>query len=165
MARVSLVGVVVLSVLGIGLGSCQGGKEAAAAKRNPEELGAEIGASYCKLMEELSAAVGSGAEASAVAPLVAQLKEKYVREMVELGRQREALAPNDRERCDGVARTRMLKVPDEQLQALDTAQEALRAQDAELAKRLEELRRVTRYANFDQLRAQLPDEAKRLGIQ
>ena len=166
MARVCLVGTLVLLALGIAGVGCKGGEDSgAAAKRNPEELGTEIGECYCKMMGELSAVVAAVAEPAALAPEVEQLKEKYVPQLVELGRQREALGPSDREACDRTARTRMMKVPDEQLEAVETAQSACKEQSPEVAKRFEELRRITRYASFEQLRTQLPEEAKRLGIQ
>jgi hypothetical protein len=164
MARVCLVGSVVWLAFGITLAGCKSGSDAAAAKRNPQELGAEIGECYCKMMDELSAAVGEAAEPAALAPQVEQLKQKYVAQLVELGRQREVLAPNDREACDRTARTRMMQVSDEQLESVEAAQSACKEQDPELAKRLEELRRITRYASFEQLRSQLPEEAHRLGI-
>jgi hypothetical protein len=58
----------------------------------------------------------------------------------------------------------MRQVSDETLQAIDAAATACKESDAELAKHFAELERLTRYANFDQLRTQLPDEAARLGV-
>ena len=149
---------VVLSV-----GACQGGG-GAAAKRTPDDLGAEIGQAYLKMMEEVGAAVATGSDPATIHPLIDQLKAKYVDTFVALGRQREALAPNDREKCDSASMSLMRQVSDETLQAIDAAATACKESDAELAKHFAELERITRYANFDQLRTQLPDEAARLGV-
>jgi hypothetical protein len=143
--------------------ACQGAG-AAAAKRKPDELGAEIGQAYLKMMDEVGAAVATSTDPATIHPLIDQLKTKYVDTFVALGRQREALAPNDREACDSTSMSQMRQLNEETLQAIDAAATACKASDPELAKHFAELERITRYANFDQLRTQLPDEAARLGI-
>jgi len=149
---------VVLSV-----GACQGGG-AAAAKRTSDDLGAEIGRAYLKMMDEVGAAVATSSDPATIHPLIDQLKAKYVDTFVALGRQREALAPGDREKCDTTAMSAMRQMSDETLQAIDAAATACKESDPELAKHFAELERITRYVNFDQLRTQLPDEAARLGV-
>ena len=145
--------------------SCQGGGAAAAqAKRDPTELGNEIGDTYLKMIDEVGATIAAGSDPAALHPLIDAVKEKYVAAFVALGKQREELQPNDRTACDDTARTRMRKVTSEALDAISTTAAAVKEADPELAKRFGELQRLTRYTTFEQLRAQSPEEAARLGI-
>ena len=147
----------------LALDACQGGG-GATAKRKPDELGTEIGQAYLKMMGEVGEAVAASADPATIHPLIDQLKAKYVDMFVALGRQREALAPGDREKCDATAMSAMRQLADETLQAIDTAAASAKESDPELAKRFAELERITVYSNFSQLKTQLPDEAARLKI-
>jgi hypothetical protein len=146
--------------------SCQGGgAAAAAAKRDPAELGKDIAEAYLKMIDEVGVAVAAATDPATLRPAVDAIKEKYVARFVALGRQRDQLAPNDREACDSTARTKMMQVNTDALDAINAAAAACKASDPDLAKGFDELQRLTRYASFEQLRTQLPAEAKRLGIQ
>ncbi len=161
MARACALCSVALCVV-LAVDACQGG--GGAAKRKPDELGTEVAQAYLRMMDELGAAVATSGDPATIHPLVDQLKAKYVDTFVALGRQREALAPNDREKCDSTAMSAMRQLADETLQAIDAAATACKQTDPELSKHFAEMERITRYSNFDQLRTQLPDEAARLGI-
>jgi hypothetical protein len=146
--------------------SCQGGGGAAAAqaKRDPGELGIEIGDTYLKMVDEVGATIAAGGDPVVLHPLIDALKEKYVAAFVALGKQREEFQPNDRASCDDTAQTRMRKVTSEALDAISTMAAAVKETDPDLAKHFTELQRLTRYTTFEQLRSQSPDEAARLGI-
>ena len=153
------------ALLVVALGHCgKSGDGGGAAKRDPAELGREIGETYLAMMEDAAGAVAAAADPAALGPVVDGLTTKYAERFVALGRQREALGPSDREKCDGVAGTRMRGVAHDHLAAIDAAAAACKETDPALAKRVGDLRRMARYASFEQLRAQLPEEAARLGV-
>jgi hypothetical protein len=164
MRRVWGASVAAACAVAIVLTACGGGG-GGAPKREPSELGKEIGETYLTMIAELGVIVAGSEDPATLRPQVDALMTKYVEAFVALGRQREALASTDRQKCDTVAQTRMRQVPADTMEAIDAAADAGKAADAELGAHFDALRRITRYAAFDQLRNQLPDEAKRLGIQ
>jgi len=145
------------------LAACNSGG-GGAPKREPADLGKEIAETYLKMIDEVGVAMAATPDPAALHPQVDALKTKYIDAFVVLGRQRQALAPTDREKCDNVAQTRMRQVSTDILDAMDELAASCKETDAELAQHFAELRRLTRYASFDQLKTQLPDEAARLGI-
>jgi hypothetical protein len=58
----------------------------------------------------------------------------------------------------------MRQVSEETLDAVEAARNAAKGVAPELYKCLGELQRLAQYTSFEWLRAQLPDEARRLGV-
>ena len=148
----------------LGWAACKSESEGGPPKRNAGDLGKEIGSTYLTMMAEVGERIAATTDTAALHPELDKLKEKYVAAFVELGRQRERLARDDREECDSASRTHMMQVPAETLDAIDLARAAAKEADPELYECLGDLQRLTQYATFDRLRAQRPEEAARLGI-
>ena len=84
--------------------------------------------------------------------------------MVDLGREREALSPQDRAQADAVLRSRIFSVPSDLFKSYQDVQSAYQS-DRDLFNLIADFNIITQYAIFELLKKQLPDEAKRLGIQ
>ncbi len=132
----------------------------------PPELGIEIGDLYVRALSALTDVLRDRPEAAAVKASVRDLKESYVRQLVELGRAREALDPRDRAAVDAAIRAKVAAAANEPWYAAygDVTRHYV-AQDAEFYELVVSFNIITQYANFDLLKSQAPEEAKRLGIE
>lgn len=130
----------------------------------PGDLGKKIGETYVSAMDELVAMTEGLPPVAEVKPKVDKLKEKYVGLLVGYGKKREALAADDKNRCDREIRPFMSKVAP-QFSKLQTATTHYRKDNNDFANLVGSFNTITQYANFDLLRKQSPDEMKRLGLQ
>jgi len=92
------------------------------------------------------------------------MKNWTIELMVGLGREREALSAADRTTADRVLASRIAGVSPDLFKEYQAGQ-AFYKEDKELFDLIADFNIITQYANFDLLKKQLPEEAKRLGIQ
>ena len=130
------------------------------------DLGDSIGALYGEALADLNELLKERPAAAAVQADVAALKERYVQQLVELGRQKEALSAEDRATVDNRVRVAINSVPTD---VFTPYSEALSYYQQAGGKELEDLifsfNIITQYADFDLLKQQEPEEATRLGIE
>lgn len=139
---------------------------AAAQSTTPDELGGEIGALYVRALSDVTELLREKPAASQATASVRQLKETYIQQIVELGRAREALDASGRAVVDAEIRVRIEAVAREPWYATynDVVQHYL-TQDEELHDLVVSFNVIGQYANFDLLKQQEPDEARRLAVE
>lgn len=132
----------------------------------PPELGLQIGDLYERALSDLTEQLRGRPDGAAVTASVRDLKASYVRQFVELGRARETLGEQDRSAVDAAIRAKLAAAANEPWYATysDITQHYA-GRDAEFHELLVSFNIITQYANFDLLKSQAPDEAKRLGIE
>lgn len=132
---------------------------------SPDQLGMSIADDYEAMLEEVNALTADRGPAAAVAPAVAEVKERYIREFVAYGEARAGMSPQERWQLDGVLASRSMAL------AGDPKYEGLLASikhykgDKELREELTSLIILTQYSDYELLKKQTPDEARRLGIE
>lgn len=166
---VVLAGLVMVVAAGCGGGeqASATGEQAAAqapAAMSPAELGEAIGNVYKEAIEDVAAAMADRPEAAALRPKLETMKEGYVQHLVDLGRAREALGPGDRATVDSKVRIAISLVPTATFTAFAEGQSHYISKDRDLANLIASFNVITQYADFELLKKQAPDEAKRLGV-
>jgi hypothetical protein len=136
------------------------------APTTPDALGQQIGALYVQALSEVTDLLRDKPAPAQVSASVERLKETYVRQLVELGRAREALDASGRAGVDAAIRAKVDAIAGEPWYANygEVTQHYL-AQDADLHALVVSFNVIGQYANFDLLREQEPDEARRLGVE
>jgi hypothetical protein len=170
----------VLFALAIGLlAACGGGAPAtptqppapaptaAPAGPSPEALGDQVGQLYFQALADATNLVKAKADPATVKPQLLALKEKYIQQLVAVGRQWATLSKADK----GVAQfavtnwTRKFSTADWYQPFQDAQTFYNSAKDgSEVANLMSAFFIIGQYADFDLLKQQAPDEAKRLGI-
>lgn len=151
---------VALLVVGVaGLGG-------AAGKMSPEEIGKAIGNVYVKSLTDAVNLTNAKPEAAKVKPQLEKLKEGAIKQLVELGKQREALPAAGKSKVDSNTRMTINRVPRDVFTKYGEACNYYIGKDAnnETNALLTSFNVITQYASFELLKKQEPDEAKRLGI-
>ncbi len=131
----------------------------------PEEVGKKISDLYSRALEEVGTIVKDSPPASEVGPKLAQLKEKYVLELVELGKKREAMEEADRSKLDLNIRIGLQALYGDPVYTVYSEAVNTYFQDEEVRELLADFNILTQYASFELLKQQEPEEAARLGIQ
>ena len=144
----------------------QQGKEAPAGQpASPKELGDKIGAVYLEAMREVTTVVETKPAVADVKAKVEAVKEKYVQQLVELGKQREKLSTQDKATVDGAIRLAVMAVGNEPwYKSYSEAMEFYFSKDQAFHKLLMSFNIIGQYASFELLKKQEPKEAERLGI-
>ncbi|MFH1331039.1 MAG: hypothetical protein ABIJ48_10365 [Actinomycetota bacterium] len=135
----------------------------AAPALTPAGLGDQIGEVYLAAYDDLIALLADRPAAADLAADLADLKEKYVQEMVGLGRQREALPAAGRAAVDARITAALDRLPRATYEAYQQAYSDYSG-ETEVANLIAAFNIIGQYANFDLLRQQAPDEAERLGV-
>ena len=130
----------------------------------PQEIGAAVSAAYEEAMIEVTGLLDLRGSAASLRPKVEQLKEKYVARLVTLGKRREALAREGRAVVDAAIAKGLQELPADLCAAFGEGQAYYHSQDLELGNLIASFNIITRYANFDLLRSQEPEEVERLGL-
>lgn len=161
--------------------ACSGGEESAAESQSssqpvekkaeqkaeiaPAEIGQQIADLYVEAMGDLVELLEDKPEASEVQAKVQALKEETVAEMVELGKKREALDTAGRSTVDSQIRMKISSFYKDPIFTSfnDIQQHYFQARDFHGL--VMSFNIITQYANFDLLKKQEPEEARRLGIE
>jgi len=129
-----------------------------------ENLGKKIGSSYIETLKQVVAMLNDKPPAADAKTMLADMKNWTIELMVNLGKEREALSTEDRATVDRVLSSRIAAVPADLFKEYQAGQ-LFYQNDRELFQLIADFNIITQYANFDLLKKQLPEEAKRLGIQ
>lgn len=164
-----------LVIVGMAVSSCGGNGpkpgaedvavEVKSKELTPVEVGEKISNLYSQALEEVGAIVKDSPPASEVGPALAQLKEKYVQELVELGKKREAMEDADRSKVDLNIRIGLQALYGEPVYTAYSEAVTKYFPDEVVRELLADFNIITQYANFELLKQQEPEEAARLGIQ
>jgi hypothetical protein len=131
---------------------------------SPAELGQAAGTVYLDTLKAVVEAMkGDPAPADLRAKLEA-LKAAAIPRLVEIGRKREALDAAGKASVDSAIGMSLNTVPGDVFTAYSKGQSAYQAKDADLGNLITSFNILTQYANFELLKKQAPEEAKRLGI-
>ncbi|CAG0937567.1 hypothetical protein TFLX_06508 [Thermoflexales bacterium] len=131
----------------------------------PKELGDKIGAVYVRSLEAVTKLLERKPDAANVLPQVKDLKEQTLQQLIELGKQREALNASDRTSVDNAINLALGKIANEAWYKTYTELSGYYFdKDQDLQKVLASFNIIGQYANFDLLKQQEPKEAERLGI-
>lgn len=131
----------------------------------PQELGDKIGAVYVGSLEAVTQLLAQKPDAATVLPQVKALQEQTIQELIELGKQREALGAAERASVDNAINSALTKIANETWYKTYTElSQYYFDKDQDLQKALASFNIIGQYANFDLLKQQEPQEAARLGI-
>jgi len=132
----------------------------------PRELGEALGILYVKAMQDLTVTIKDRPDPATIKQAVRELKESYIRQFVEFGKKRATMNQADRATVDTTLRIEMNKfyhVP--WLKTYNDAQMHYAQIDPEFHQLILDFNIITQYADFELLKKQAPEEAKRLGIE
>jgi len=173
--KLSLSFFVLIVAIGMAFSSCSGNSSQSGADEvteevkpkelTPEELGEKIADLYKRALVEVTDLTKDGPTAADVQPKIVELKEKYVQELLELGRKREALEDEGKSKVDLTIRIELQNAYRETTYTAYT--EAINGylKNREFYKLLADFNIITQYSSFDLLKEQEPEEAQRLGIE
>jgi hypothetical protein len=134
-------------------------------KETPESLGKGIYEKYGEYLKEVSAKINSG-EKSCVK--IDEIGEKYKKELIEMGKKREALTPEDKLKCDQATRDAQMDMyltATDEFKTFDKYLSTMDKTDYECYQRVADCFILAQYGNFDLLRTQAPNEAKKYGVE
>jgi len=129
-----------------------------------ENLGKKIGSSYIETLKQVVAMLNDKPPAADAKAMLADMKNWTIELMIGLGKEREALSVVGRAKVDMVLSNRIAATPADLFKEYQAGQ-AYYKDDRELFQLIADFNIITQYANFELLKKQLPEEAKRLGIQ
>ena len=129
-----------------------------------ENLGKKIGSSYIETLKQVVAMLNDKPAAVDAKAMLGDMKNWTIELMVGLGKEREALSVADRAKVDMVLSNRIAATPADLFKEYQAGQ-LFYQDDRELFQLIADFNIITQYANFELLKKQLPEEAKRLGIQ
>ena len=136
---------------------------AASGAEAAENLGQKIGSSYLETLKQVVGMLNDKPAADDVKAMLTDMKSWTIDLMVDLGKERETMSVEDRATVDRVLSNRIASVPADLFKEYQDVQTFYKG-DSELFNLIADFNIITQYANFDLLKKQLPEEAKRLGI-
>jgi len=159
--------VVVVFFIGlVGCGSNGDSDQSAVSKKmNPEELGKIIGEVYVKAITEVSDLLKNKEDVTVAQSKIAELKEKVIQKLLSLGKQREAMETTDRATVDRFIRMGISGISRETYEVFREGHKHYSNLDINMGNLIASFNIITQYANFELLKKQNPEEAKRLGIE
>jgi hypothetical protein len=136
--------------------------ELAGPEMTPADLGDLIGETYVEAIERVVASLANRPDGPAALTALQELKESYVQEFVELGRQREALEPTNRAAVDARISSALSGISPDLFDSYQSLHAHYLDLDLEIADLVISFNIISQYANFDLLTQQDPDEAARV---
>jgi hypothetical protein len=131
----------------------------------PQELGDKIGAVYVGSLEAATKLLENKPDAATALPQVAALREQTIQQLVELGKQREALSTAERASVDNAINSALTAIASAPwYKTYSDHSQYYFDKNQDLQKALASFNIIGQYANFDLLKQQEPAEAQRLGI-
>ncbi|MCK5787133.1 MAG: hypothetical protein KAH54_11335 [Candidatus Sabulitectum sp.] len=131
---------------------------------DPEALGNRVADIYVEMYANLNDLVTQGLPAEELAPLVAEMKEDYIGQFVELGAVREGMTEEQKASVDRALMSRFYDMDMDIARSVTDQINFYRPEDGALANNISQMNILTQYADYELLRAQEPEEATRLGI-
>ncbi len=142
----------------------------ACCSKNTEIKIEDIGKVYKSSMIKLAVIVNNHPEASTIIDKVKKLKEDTIQKMVKIGKKFENLSKAEKNKLTSklwrlMGNAQKDKKFSESWKIMNKSQMYYSSKkEYELSKLISSFNIITQYAQFDLLKEQLPDEAKRLGI-
>ncbi len=131
----------------------------------PKELGDKIGVVYVGSLEAVTKLLENKPDAATALPQVTTLKEQTIQQLVELGKQREALNAAGRASVDNAINSALISIASAPWYTTYTElSQYYFDKNQDLQKALASFNIIGQYANFDLLKQQAPQEAARLGL-
>ncbi|PLX32349.1 MAG: hypothetical protein C0600_02855 [Ignavibacteria bacterium] len=142
-----------------------GSDEVVAEGLTPEELAEAIMATYREAVGDIVTLTEGLPDGQSIYDDAVSMKEQYVQKFVAYGKQKEAMSDADRSAIDRKLRLGMSSFyRDQAYKAYMEATNSYMSTHRELQKILADFNVITQYADFELLRKQLPEEAKRFGV-
>ena len=135
------------------------------AEMSPKEIGQQVGEIYGETLGKVVELLKDKPEPSEVLAKVEALKEETIAKMVELGRKREALDAAGRSTVDSQILMKANSLNRDPMYSSFNDIQMHYFQNRDFHKLVISFNIITQYANFDLLKKQEPEEARRLGIQ
>lgn len=132
---------------------------------SPTEIGDKVGDLYWNAMQDITELLKEKPDASTVTPQVEELKESYVRKLVELGKLREYLSDADKGMVDSKLSQKVYSANNQPWYATFNEVQMHYFSNKEFHKIVISFNIITQYAAFELLKKQEPEEAQRLGIE
>jgi hypothetical protein len=133
--------------------------------QTPQELGNEIGQVYVGALEDVTKLVASKPPAADVKAKVADLKEKVIQQLVELGQKRDGMSEADRQTVTNRISMALSSIGSAAWYTqFSEAVSYYNKEDSDLSALLASFNIIGQYAQFELLKQQEPKEAERLGI-
>jgi hypothetical protein len=147
-------------------GTPAGSTTATAATLGADELGTQIGTVYVTALKDVALALKDKPDAASVRSQIEQMKNNAITKLVALGHAREAMSTADRAKVDAKITAALSAAGAEDWYATyNEVWTHYSAADTDFANVIAGFNVLGQYANFDLLKKQLPEEAKRLGIE
>lgn len=132
---------------------------------NGETLGKLISENFIEMNKELVEILKNEADLEIIEERALELKEKYIKIYVELGREKLTLSESEQKKSDRILRETFFNYDREAFDYINKRMREIWETDNSLADLIAEFNVLTQYADFDLLKRQNPDEAERLGIE
>ena len=144
------------------MGLAWGGQTAQA--QSADEIGKSISGLYLEVMQKVVTLMKDRPDLKELTPKLAQLKDETIKQMVELGKKREALDQAGKKGVDRVIEQTMNKLSPDLFKEFSDGNAHYFKLDPELSKLIMDFHMIPQYAVFDNLKQHAPQEAQRLGI-
>jgi hypothetical protein len=131
---------------------------------SPEGVGAGIYEKYYDFLKETNDVIAKG---GASCKQIDEIADKYKKELIELGKKREAFSPEDKTKCDAATmdKSRDIYVTQTaEYKAYIKFMDDVQKDDYQCYSRLSDYLILAQYGNFDLLNKQMPEEAKKYGV-
>ncbi|MBN1637995.1 MAG: hypothetical protein JW866_03450 [Ignavibacteriales bacterium] len=131
---------------------------------NGRELGEIIKTEYLKINDELIDILNKENDTSKLFEQINALKDKTIEKFVEYGKEREKLSEEEKNACNNVIVMMFSSMDMQKFNFIHGKVKEFWNTKIELSKLIQEFNIITQYCDFDLLKKQKPDEAKRLGL-
>jgi len=136
----------------------------AAPAQSADEVGKSISSLYLEVLQKVVTLMKNRPDPKELAPKLAQLKEETIKQMVELGKKREALDQAGKQAVDRSIEQTMNKLSPDLFKDFLDGKNYYAKPDPNLGKLIMDFHMIPQYAVFDNLKQHAPQEAQRLGI-
>ncbi|MBN1637996.1 MAG: hypothetical protein JW866_03455 [Ignavibacteriales bacterium] len=130
-----------------------------------KELGQLISEEYIKMNDELIEILKNETEHSTIKEKAEELKEKYIDIYFQYGKKREKLSEEEKKKCNYEVVLTFYDYDKEKFDYITQRTKEFWESDYPLATLITEFNIMTQYSDFELLKKQKPEEAKRLGIE
>jgi len=131
---------------------------------DPAKIGDEVAQIYIQTFVETADLLKGSPPAEEIAKPIAELKEKQITRLVELGKKIEGMSAADKAVVQSKVSAAYRDPKFKEAFAVYSAERNKYIDDKELYANLKSFNILTQYAFFDLLRKQAPEEAERLGV-
>ena len=135
-----------------------------AKEMTPEALGKAIGDIYVKSMTHVTQLMKAREDGEVLKPKLETFKEETIVKLVKMGKMRESMEEADKKTVDRFISMGISSIPRETYDYYNDGYKYYAGLDRITGNLIAGFNVITQYANFELLKKQNPEEAKRLGI-